>query len=213
MAARRDGVRTTSREPAPGDVVGHRHSGQGGRSGDHEREPRAADLREPAREQADRRDPGEREQVEADEPPAAGPARAELDEGVRVRGEERESDARPESRHAREQRVLDRRQRERDHAEAGAAGREQPGRRDRNVAVTSAPASAPRPKGCREAEALRPDVQRLAGEQRHEHVEVEADGAHDRHDGKDEPQLRVVPDERSARRVPSTIRADGSRST
>ena len=54
--------------------------------------------------------------------------------------------------------------------------------------------SAPSPNdGGQEAEALRSDVKRVGGEQRHEDVEVEADGRDDGHDREDQTKLRIVP--------------------
>ena len=157
------------------------------RSGDRERERRAADAREPAREQAaDRRDPGEREEVEPDEPAAS---RSGAPSWTRAFAFAVKSvKAIPTPRAARPRAA-----RSRTGASASAstpkpappvANRRQlagPERRGHERADERAEAEG----GREEAEALGADVQRLPGEQRHEHVEVEADGAHDRHDGQD----------------------------
>ena len=70
-----------------------RHREPGG-AGDEERELGAADVREPAGEQAaERREPGEGPEEEADDPPAEVVGRAELEDRVRVRRPEREAGA------------------------------------------------------------------------------------------------------------------------
>ena len=115
----------------------------------------------------------------------------------------------------REHRVLHRGQGECEHPEAGTAQGEQPPARlaeGRSDERADERAQAERRR--EEAEPLRADMQRLASEERHEDVEVEADGADDRHHDEDEPQVRC-----RARRTPapgafpSTSRAVGSRST
>ena len=64
-----------------------------------------------------------------------------------------------------------------------------------------------------ETETLWADVERVRCEEGDENVEVEADRADDGDDAEQAAELRVVPDEAEARRIPSTIRADGSRPT
>ena len=77
-------------------------------AGDGKCERRPADLREPAGEQsADGREPEEREEVEPDQSSTQVVGRGELDERVRIRREQRESDADSEEQRPREIRVVD----------------------------------------------------------------------------------------------------------
>ena len=101
-----------------------RGRGQADGAGDDEREPGAADLDERAREQrAERREADEREQVERDEPAAEMIGRGELDERVRVRGEERERGADADEEDSREACLVDGGEREQEDAEPERAER------------------------------------------------------------------------------------------
>ncbi len=169
-----------------------------------------AELREPAGEEsADRREPEEREEVEADESAAQVVGRGELDECVRVRREERERDPDPEEDDAGEVGVLDGRERDREHAERGGAdGEESPARTAERRRDERADESAGPEGGGQEAEALGPHVQRVGREKRHEDVEVEADGRDDGDDAEDQSQLGVAPGEaRSAPKAADDGRA------
>ena len=123
----------------------------------------------------------------------AGGRGAELDECVRVRGEERERDTDREEEDAGEQASST-------GASASArtpkpvapvANRRQLARR--KVAVTSAPTSAPRPKDAdRRPKPSGPTCERVRCEERDENVEVEADRADDRDDREHGAELRVA---------------------
>ena len=119
-AHRSTGNRPTQTDDAPERDRGHREPG---RARDGEAELRAADLAEPAGEQAaDRREAREGPQVEADDAAAQVVGRAELQDRVRVRRPEREADAGDEEEHrARPDR---RQRREREQRDAEAAGAE-----------------------------------------------------------------------------------------
>ena len=160
---------------------------------DGEAELRAADLAEPAGEQAaDRREPRERPQVEADDAAAQVIGRAELQDRVRVRRPEREADAGDEEEHRARPDRRQRREREQRDAEAAGAEHEHlPARAAERGREERADQRAAAEAGGEDAEHLRAGVQRVGGEQRQDHVEVEADRADDRDDCEHEPHLRV----------------------
>ena len=111
--------------------------------------------------------------------------------------------------------VLHRREREREDAEAAAPdGEEPPARLAERRRGERADERAEPERGGEEAEALGPHVERVGCQERHEHVEVEADGRDDGDDAEDRVgaagrSMR----RRSARRSPPMTRADGSFST
>ena len=160
-----------------------------GHACDDECERRPAELREPSGEEAtDRRESDEGEEVEPDEAPAEVVRGAELDERVRVCREEREGDADREQDEPCENRAMYRSEHDGEHAEGGGAGCEEPPARFPEARGDERADERPASEGGREeAEAFGPDVHRVRGEQRHEDVEVEADGAHDRHDAEHKP--------------------------
>ena len=194
-----------------------------------EREARSPDGDEPAGEEAaDRRPALEREEVQRGRAAAEVLGRFELEHRERVRAPERVADARREQEHA------DRRERalRGEHELEDPEARRHPIRSRRRlafplVALMRAPTSAPAPKtAAMRPKVPAPSVQRLVGDEREQHVEVEGERREHEDDDErdaapsrrtDEPQRlgRAADDRRGRGRVPaaasSTCRARAGR--
>ena len=117
--------------------------------------------------------------------------RCELDERVRVRGEEGERGADADEDEPRQACLVHRGEREQEDAEPERPGRERPERRALERRRGDRAGERPEPeRGREEPERARVDVQRVRGEERHERVEVEADEPDARHDDEHGAHLR-----------------------
>ncbi len=177
-----------------------------------EGKPGAADRSEPSRhEAAERLRSEEGVEVEPEHATSDRIRRAELERRVRVRGPQREAEARGEEEGYGERQRADRREEELRKAEAGRPGEEQrearaPDGRGQERSRERACAEG----GAEDPEDLRPRVQRVLSEHRQEDVEVEGERADKQHEQKHETHPRLVAG--VANRLPGAGEDRGSRS-
>src|SRR5262249_57370494 len=159
----------------PDDVV----RGDDGKAptGDEEREPRAADAGEPAREQApDRLQAAEDKEVEAEDAASKRVGGAQLEHRLARRRPEREREPDDGEQGGRSPRRLRQREREQARAEPDQAGQRPPPARARRGRGDERAGERAEPEAREEdPERVRPGVEGLAGEHRDQDTDVEAD--------------------------------------